>query len=685
MGDSPLQPKISKSCDDCKARKVRCIQARRGDTATTCTNCLKRGVECHFSYTKRRLRRSEPNRSPLPNDALVSSVTAPQSAVGSNGGLQQPTACPPKLYMEHILENRHVSGRRRDENSIFKAHEQYVASSSLAFFSESRIRSVSNLLGHTKLRDLIETLATVIHARMNRGGRPSGSTIKFKRPSCPVEITEESASSYITAYFEQVHPIHPFLDRKDFEEKAFSPQLPRLLSSSPPFSALYHTVLALGCQYQEGGAFEPGKGKAWELFQTALGLFSDILVPRETLVNVQAVTAMAVFALNFSCIQIEEMLLSEAARMAQSLGYSRAACSEDNEAACHRTFWVIYSLEKVVCFFSGRSSVLIDYDIGSPIPETPEAVFGDYDWFLSSARFARLVSKAYEMLFSVSATMNSVDLYYAAIDTVSEDLERWRSSIPKEFRPGEPFRPQHFMNPCSMQVALRTHYFYYNAVISFSRLTLHVGAERPGERQAESKKNLMNSARLIIELTRYIDPEAYTPIWILGVMPLTALFILFDLVVHNPTHRETRGNLALLDVVAGYFSRLEYATGGSIPSSLLSDFAHIARQFVREVQSRNPSADILCSPYTNPNPVDRSPIMHRNMDTASASNAGYGTPNPDGINRGTPVTENLFYPTSNLPAGEAIGDEIPAGFDIMNLFGSIIPDFTDPYWDRQIS
>lgn len=89
------------------------------------------------------------------------------------------------------------------------------------------------------------------------------------------------------AYFEQVHPIHPFLDRKEFEEKAFSPQLPRLLSSSPPFSALYHTVLALGCQYQEGGAFDPGKGKAWELFQTALGLFSDILVPRETLVNVQ--------------------------------------------------------------------------------------------------------------------------------------------------------------------------------------------------------------------------------------------------------------------------------------------------------------------------------------------------------------------------------------------------------------
>lgn len=71
----------------------------------------------------------------------------------------------------------------------------------------------------------------------------------------------------------------------------------------------------------------------------------------------------------------------------------------------------------------------------------------------------------------------------------------------------------------------------------------------------------------------------------LGVIPLSALFILFDFVVHNPSHPETNTNLALLDVAAGYFSRLEYATGGSLPSSLLSDFAHIARQFVRDVQS----------------------------------------------------------------------------------------------------
>jgi hypothetical protein len=81
--------------------------------------------------------------------------------------------------------------------------------------------------------------------------------------------------------------MYPFLDRKEFQTKAFDPGLPTLLATSPSFSALYHTVLALGCQYTEGGSFDPGKGKAWKLFEVALGLFSDILLPREVLMNVQ--------------------------------------------------------------------------------------------------------------------------------------------------------------------------------------------------------------------------------------------------------------------------------------------------------------------------------------------------------------------------------------------------------------
>ncbi len=156
---------------------------------------------------------------------------------------------------------------------------------------------------------------------------------------------------------------------------------------------------------------------------------------------------------------------------------------------------------------------MVDYDIGSPIPETPEAVFQGFDWFLAMARFSRLISRAYEMLFSISATLNSTELSHAAIDTVNDDLECWRKSIPEGFRPGDPFRPTHFCDHSSLAVGLRIQYHYYSIVIALSRISLHVDANNASYRTSKSKKALMNAARVVIELTTYIDTEAHAPIW----------------------------------------------------------------------------------------------------------------------------------------------------------------------------
>lgn len=80
-------------------------------------------------------------------------------------------------------------------------------------------------------------------------------------------------------------------------------------------------------------------------------------------------------------------------------------------------------------------------------------------------------------------------------------------------------------------------------------------------------------------------------------MPLSALMILFDLVIHNPNHPETSLSLALLDIAGGHFSRLEFASKGALPGSLISEFAHIARQYVSDIRApkerREPAPSIL--------------------------------------------------------------------------------------------
>jgi hypothetical protein len=75
-------------------------------------------------------------------------------------------------------------------------------------------------------------------------------------------------------------------------------------------------------------------------------------------------------------------------------------------------------------------------------------------------------------------------------------------------------------------------------------------------------------------------------------MPLSAVFVLFDFVIHNPAHRETESNIAFLDQAAAYFSQLDYASKGALPGSIISSFAGIARQYILKLRERVPTPTI---------------------------------------------------------------------------------------------
>lgn len=83
---------------------------------------------------------------------------------------------------------------------------------------------------------------------------------------------------------------------------------------------------------------------------------------------------------------------------------------------------------------------------------------------------------------------------------------------------------------------------------------------------------------------------------ILAVLPVSAVFILFDLVIHNPSHRESRTNLSLLDTAAGYFSLVDIASNQALPGGILPEFAHIAREYFWKAQQRRASATSLNPP-----------------------------------------------------------------------------------------
>lgn len=90
-------------------------------------------------------------------------------------------------------------------------------------------------------------------------------------------------------------------------------------------------------------------------------------------------------------------------------------------------------------------------------------------------------------------------------------------------------------------------------------------------------------------------------------MPLTAMFILFDFVVHNPHHSETKTNLLLLDVLAGYFSLLAYRSQSMPPGTVPSDFAQIARDYVQAAQKTQSKIQaVITTTTTNSSPFTSS-------------------------------------------------------------------------------
>lgn len=152
-----------------------------------------------------------------------------------------------------------------------------------------------------------------------------------------------------------------------------------------------------------------------------------------------------------------------------------------------------------------------------PIPSVPDAIVGELDWFLTTARYARLLSKAMTSLFSISGTENPRTYYLAIIDQCETELEEWRMSIPANVRPSEPYRTHTLQGMVLRAAALGVHLLYNSFKLSLCRATLYLAANTSHvvsqARQAESTRNMMETSRSVLELTAFIDVEPNTPLW----------------------------------------------------------------------------------------------------------------------------------------------------------------------------
>lgn len=75
--------------------------------------------------------------------------------------------------------------------------------------------------------------------------------------------------------------------KKEFEQQVLDHGAYDALEQDTPFFILYYAVQAIGSQYDGYGAFEPGTGESWQLFQAALGRLEELMVSKPGIVGIQ--------------------------------------------------------------------------------------------------------------------------------------------------------------------------------------------------------------------------------------------------------------------------------------------------------------------------------------------------------------------------------------------------------------
>ncbi|CAG9946960.1 unnamed protein product [Clonostachys rosea f. rosea IK726] len=415
-------------------------------------------------------------------------------------------------------------------------------------------------------------------------------------------IPQSRVMTYVEAYFSTVQTIFPILDQENFEAQL------TLLGTDPDdelpsWKALLNAVMASGCRAalseETAEAFQESGRESWGYFQNALSCETAIVHGATDLMAVQALAVMTIYAQGLSSPQrLEYTLCSIAYRLAQSLGLNCRPqpgwnLSEGEIQERSRVFWVIYCLDKTIALRCGRPQMIDDDEIGCCFPSAVRISrsaetslnFAEkgrpFNFFLCFTRLSRICGTISRRLYSATALYSSSTQLLSIQNHLLENLESWRQMIPTEIQPGKPVRRNlNTLGLSRMQlVVLHSSYYYVLCAICRRFTPLFTDHEENAQRiiPPETHTIYIEAARSMVLLTKHLDVESFTPGWLAFYYPLTALIAIFVNVVSNPCSQSTHNDIALMEVIVGFFGRLEYITSGEAAFTKMTEFVRQAR------------------------------------------------------------------------------------------------------------
>ncbi|OJJ48751.1 hypothetical protein ASPZODRAFT_130868 [Penicilliopsis zonata CBS 506.65] len=245
----------------------------------------------------------------------------------------------------------------------------------------------------------------------------------------------EQAHVFMNGYFENIHFIHPLIDKEDFLLRAHGLWFNHSQRPDASFVALYLSVLSFGALVRVWdeekiaglGRFEWSR----KLFAEAQ-LYLDYLRFSNDLETVQCLYLMAKICQNELNPNLAYMYLGLAVRTCLSAGFNREIRNPKDQRSgwISKTWWGLFSLEIEMSFSVGRPDTLgMDEYHNRALPARDNSEYAIIPWMVDFAQIIRRVSV--QVYHSRIALHEKLQLALQ----IEEEMDQWLVRLPDRLKP----------------------------------------------------------------------------------------------------------------------------------------------------------------------------------------------------------------------------------------------------------
>ncbi|PYI14703.1 hypothetical protein BO86DRAFT_302907 [Aspergillus japonicus CBS 114.51] len=591
--------RIARACDSCFKRKIKCDGAQ-----PQCNWCSHHDIPCKFErVTVRKRKIAKPVRGPGESSDLAERIERIEKLLGSklinepddNFQIRAPSSAPdisseasPTPYKQNSGSSSvalHFAGRELGVFNLFTGIPLLLP--------EGRQWVQAKTGQNVSFSRLVSSVKTPWERQraFNYDALMMASTTEnaFELPER--HIVESYFNMFSSSLMRLIFPVlDPVLYRETINAAYEQPHglisHERASVRASIFAFVAFASLIPPPEYELQRGLAPIDNEAYIV--KAQYFVPQILQETSSLEGLQVITMLAVYELVTGNLQSANYYGGLAARMIFILGGHTAFCyspeylaslpdetSVRTQQHIRRIFWLCYTFEKDVSLRTGQPQTFSDdncdltlppnymdvlhahgVDCMQPIRKTDEDPLYPVD-----IRLSIIKSRAYSALYSFRALKKTDAELLKEIRELDDELERWRLSIPQQWRPTLSFSQETPDPDANMhKVMLRLNYHLCMTII-------HQASSRCQswtKDQFGIMDGVNSSLALSVEASRstllYLQASEHVLVagifWTLIFYPMSALLAIFCNILQNPTDPQATKDLGLLKTAKGMMERI---------------------------------------------------------------------------------------------------------------------------------